>query len=129
MRRFKNRNTARAKSLRNEASPPERILWQHLRNRQLSGHKFSRQMPLGPYFCDFLRREARLIVELDGASHDDSAEYDARRDAYCRKLGYSILRFSNADVLTNIDGVLSHIMAALAPLPTPSPSRLREGRV
>ncbi len=65
-----NRNTARAKSLRNVASPPERLLWQNLRNRQLGGHKFNRQMPVGPYFADFLCREFRLIVELDGISHD-----------------------------------------------------------
>ncbi|KEY99408.1 hypothetical protein AI27_04445, partial [Sphingomonas sp. BHC-A] len=71
-------------------------------------------MPLGPYFCDFLCREAKLIIELDGSSHDDSAEYDARRDAYCRELGFTVLRFQNAEVIGNIEGVLSHIMAALA---------------
>ncbi|RYM03007.1 DUF559 domain-containing protein [Sphingobium indicum] len=121
-RPFRSRNTPRAKSLRNEASPPERFLWQRLRNRQLNGHKFSRQMPLGPYFCDFLCREAKLIIELDGSSHDDSAEYDARRDAYCRELGFTVLRFQNAEVIGNIEGVLSHIMAALAqahPQPLP----------
>ncbi|WP_242125298.1 DUF559 domain-containing protein [Sphingobium sp. Sx8-8] len=128
-RPFKSRDTPRAKSLRNGASPPERLLWQHLRNRQLKGHKFSRQMPIGPYFADFICREARLIIELDGSSHDNSADHDVRRDAYCRAQGYSILRFSNADVLSNIDGVLSHLMATLALLPTPDPSRLREGRV
>ncbi len=126
--RFKPRNTARVKSLRNEASPPERLLRQHLRNHQLGGYKFSRQMPLDPYFRDFLCREARLIIELDGATHDNSAGHDARRDAYCRDQGYSILRFRNADVMANIEGVLSHIMATLAPLPTPNPSRKREGR-
>ena len=126
-RPFKPRATTRAKSLRNEASPPERLLWQHLRNRQLAGHKFSRQIPIGPYFADFLCREARLIVELDGPSHDNSADYDARRDAYCRAQGYSILRFTNADVLTNLEGVMSHIATTLAHLPTPNPSRLREG--
>lgn len=121
--RFKNRNTARAKSLRNVASPPERLLWQHLRNRQLGGHKFNRQMPVGPYFAGFLCREFRLIAELDGISHDNSADHDARRDACCRDQGYSILRFTNADVLTNIEGMLSHITATLALLPTPGPSR------
>ena len=126
-RPFKSRNTSRAKSLRNEASPPERLLWQYLRNRQLNGQKFSRQMPLGPYFADFLCREAKLIIELDGHSHADSASSDARRDAYCREQGYSILRFTNADVMGNLEGVLSHIAAKLARKPTPSPSRLREG--
>src|SRR3546814_5654573 len=46
----------------------------------------------GPYFCDFLCREAKLIIELDGSTHDDSAEYDARRDACCRELGFTVLR-------------------------------------
>lgn len=122
-----NRNTARAKSLRNQASPPERLLWQHLRNRQLEGHKFSRQMPIGPYFADFLCREAKLIVELDGSSHDNSTEYDATRDAYCRRRGITVLRFQNADVIGNLEGVLSRIIATLAQMPTPGPSRLREG--
>jgi very-short-patch-repair endonuclease len=103
-------------------------LWQRLRNRQLNGHKFSRQMPLGPYFCDFLCRERMFIVELDGVSHDASAEYDARRDTYCRSLGYDVMRIQNVDVMTNIEGVLHHIAASLAQLPTPNPSRTREGR-
>nr|WP_255325827.1 DUF559 domain-containing protein [Sphingobium sp. 15-1] len=126
-RPFRSRNTARAKSLRNESSPPERLLWQRLRNRQLNGHKFSRQMPLGPYFADFLCRDAKLIIELDGTSHDNSAEYDAKRDAYCRQQGFTVLRFQNADVIGNLEGVLSRIAAMLAQLPTPNPSRLREG--
>jgi very-short-patch-repair endonuclease len=83
--------------------------------------------PSRPYFADFLCREAKLIIELDGSTHDNRADYDARRDAYCRAQGYSILRFTNADVLTNLEGVVSHIAATLAHLPTPNPSRLREG--
>lgn len=67
------------------------------------------------------------MIELGGPTHDNSADYDARRDGYCRAQGYSILRFTNADVLTNIEGVVSHITATLARLPTPNPSRRREG--
>ncbi len=84
-------------------------------------------MPLGPYFADFLCRDAKLIIELDGTSHDNSAEYDAKRDAYCRQQGFTVLRFQNADVIGNLEGVLSRIAAMLAQLPTPNPSRLREG--
>ncbi len=84
-------------------------------------------MPIGPYFADFLCREAKLIVELDGTSHDNRAEYDAQRDAYCRQRGFTVLRFQNADVIGNPEGVLSRIAATLAHLPTPNPSRLREG--
>ena len=126
-RPFKSRDTIRAKSLRNQASPPERHLWQHLRNRQLNGHKFSRQIPVDPYFADFLCREAKLIIELDGSTHDRSADYDTSRDAYCRQQGFTVLRFQNADVIGNLEGVLSRITATLAQMPTPGPSLLREG--
>ncbi|WP_327752581.1 DUF559 domain-containing protein [Sphingobium sp. SJ10-10] len=118
---FKSRNTARAKSLRNAASTSERLLWQQLRNRKL-GCKFSRQMPVGPYFADFICRELNLIIELDGASHDHTIQHDSRRDNYCLAKGYRILRFSNADVMKNLEGVVSHIQATLAlahPRPLP----------
>ncbi|MBJ7444283.1 MAG: endonuclease domain-containing protein [Sphingobium sp.] len=118
---FKPRNTSRAKALRNTAPTPERLLWQQIRNRQL-GHKFSRQMPVGPYFADFLCRELKLLIELDGDSHNQTTEYDARRDDYCRTQGYQILRFSNADVMENLEGVVTHIKTTLAkahPRPLP----------
>ncbi|MFB9048249.1 endonuclease domain-containing protein [Sphingobium indicum] len=118
---FKTRATARAKELRNAAPIAERLLWQQLRGRKL-GFKFSRQMPIGPYFADFLCRELRLMIELDGESHDHSVQYDSRRDDYCRSRGYRILRFSNADVMENLEGVVSHVQATLAqahPQPLP----------
>ncbi len=118
---FGKRDTARAKALRNAAPPAERLLWQCLRNRKL-GHKFSRQMPVGPYFADFLCRELKFIIEIDGISHDHRMAYDARRDAYCRALGFQILRISHDDVMTNLEGVLSYIQATLAqahPQPLP----------
>ncbi len=115
---FQERNTGRAKELRNNAAPPERRLWQRIRNRQL-GHKFSRQIPLGPYFCDFLCRKQNLVVELDGATHFEDPEYDIRRDAYCTERGFRVLRFTNVDVMSNIDGVLQIISAALGPPPAP----------
>ena len=122
---FKPRNTGRAKELRNQATPAERALWTVLSRRKLDGFKFSRQMPVGPYFADFLCREARLIVELDGYSHDTRVEHDLRRDAYVKAEGYRLLRFSNADVMTNLDGVAQTIAFALAetgPPPTPPAS-------
>ncbi len=123
---FKPRNTDRARELRTAASYPERLLWQQLRSSKL-GHKFSHQMPIGPYFADFLCRDLSLMVELDGDSHDQRVAHDVRRDEYCRSLGFEILRFSNADVMDNLEGVVLHIAATLARLPTPSPSRKREG--
>ncbi len=122
---FKPRDTQRAKELRNQASPAERKLWMALSGRKLAGCKFSRQMPIGPYFADFLCREAKLIVELDGYSHDTRIEHDRRRDAFLKTEGYQVLRFSNADVMANLDGVAQTIALALAetgPPPTPPAS-------
>ncbi|WP_010338446.1 endonuclease domain-containing protein, partial [Sphingobium yanoikuyae] len=118
---FKPRNTVRAKALRNTAPAAERLLWQQLRGKKL-GYKFSRQMPVGPYFADFLCRELKLIVELDGESHDFRLAYDAQRTEYCGAHGYQILRFSNADVMGNLEGVVTHIKTTLAKAPPAPPA-------
>lgn len=79
-------------------------------------------MPIGPYFADFMCRELNLIIEIDGESHDHRAAYDQHREDYCRSLGYQILRFSNADVMKNLEGVITHIQTTLAqahPRPLP----------
>jgi very-short-patch-repair endonuclease len=119
---FKPRNTARVKELRNQATPAERKLWHMLSRRQIAGYKFSRQMPVGPYFVDFLCREAMLVVELDGWLHDMQQDYDQRRDNFLADQGYAIVRFTNADVLGNLDSIVQMIESALAetgPPPTP----------
>ncbi|QDZ08945.1 DUF559 domain-containing protein [Sphingomonas panacisoli] len=121
------RDTTRARELRNQATPQERTLWRYLGASKL-GHKFSRQMPIGPFFADFVCRGAKLVVELDGYSHDLSVEADARRDRYMQEQGFQVLRFSNEDVTTNVEGIVNTIAAALANRPPPSPSRKREGR-
>ena len=86
MPEWKTRNTQRARELRNAATPAERMLWMHLSRSQL-GAKFSRQMPVGPYYADFLCRSHRLIVELDGHSHEMQTERDGARDAFCAVRG------------------------------------------
>jgi len=123
---WRSRDTQRARALRNEATAPERTLWRYLSASQL-GHKFSRQMPIGPFFGDFVRRRAKLVIELDGYSHDLSIDADARRDAFLRAEGFEVLRFNNDDVLSDVEGVVRAISVALADRPTPSPSRKREG--
>jgi very-short-patch-repair endonuclease len=123
---FQPRNTERARELRNRATPAERALWRYLSRSQL-GAKFSRQMPVGPYFADFLCREHKLVIELDGHSHDIDPGRDIARDRYLRDSGFRVLRFANADVLGNVEGVILSIRAALADRPTPDPSREREG--
>jgi very-short-patch-repair endonuclease len=122
------KNTLRARELRNAATPAERELWKHLSSSKLDGFKFSRQMPVGPFFCDFLCRGAGLAVEVDGYSHDLTREQDARRTAYLQQQGVRVIRFTNHDVLCNAEGVIAAIRQALSDRPTPDPSRRREGR-
>lgn len=123
---WNDRDTMRARELRHAATPAERALWKHLAKSQL-GVKFSRQMPVGPFFADFLCRSRGLIVEVDGHSHDVQPERDQARDAFLRGEGFRVLHFSNADVLGNADGVIETIRSALEAEPTPGPSRRREG--
>ena len=123
---WKERNTVRARELRNRATPAERKLWKYLSRSQL-GAKFSRQMPIGPYFADFLCRSHRLVIEADGFSHDIAPDGDRSRDAYLRANGYRVLHFSNDEILSNAEGVIEIIRQALDATPTPDPSRKREG--
>ena len=106
--------TSRARALRRSQTTTEAKLWYRLRNRQLGGHKFLRQKPIGRYFADFCCREAKLIIELDSDQHAQSKS-DAIRDKALNARGYRILRFWNNEVTTNIDGVLETIYSALGP--------------
>jgi len=128
-RAFNARDTRRARELRKQGTPAEIKLWQSLSKRQLHGFKFSRQIPIGPYFADFLCRSAKLVVEVDGPSHDVQVEYDCARTELIEGQGYRVIRFSNMDVLQNLEDVLATIGQVLTEmsLPTPNPSRLREG--
>jgi very-short-patch-repair endonuclease len=99
----------RAKELRGSMTRAEVILWQRLRAKQMRGLRFRRQEPLGSYIADFYCAAAKLIIELDGASHEGRVEYDAQRDAILRAEGYTILRFTNEQVLGDLAGVLETI--------------------
>lgn len=104
----------RAKAMRSAMTPPEAVVWKMLRAKRLNGHKFTRQVPIGPYIVDFAARREKLIIELDGRSHDATVAHDARREAALVALGYRVLRFTNGDVATNADGVARTIDHALA---------------
>jgi very-short-patch-repair endonuclease len=123
--------SAFARRLRHGATDAERRLWYRLRSRQINGAKFVRQERIGPYTVDFACREQRLIIEVDGGQHATDPR-DAVRDNWLRDRGYRVLRFWNNDVLSNTNGVLEAIAAALteiagvstrgeAPSPRPSP--------
>ena len=106
--------TVRSRALRAQATPAEKRLWLKLRNRQLAGWKFVRQLPIGPYFADFACREAMLVVEVDGETHDTDIEIrsDQRRDAFMTDEGYLVLRVPNCDVHDSLEGVPDMLLAA-----------------
>jgi very-short-patch-repair endonuclease len=106
------------RELRRKQTPAEELLWQHLRNRNLIGKKFLRQHSVcvesrfGRSLCyipDFYCHEARLMVEADGPVHLFKKEYDKNRDEVLKGLGLVILRFTNDDILNNLDGVLNTV--------------------
>jgi very-short-patch-repair endonuclease len=103
----------RAQELRREISKTEWRLWYRLRQRQLSGCKFRRQVPIGPHFADFACLEAKLVVEVDGDHHGDQLAYDARRDHWLGEKGFRVLRFWVTEVDDNLEGVLETIACAL----------------
>lgn len=104
--------TARTRRLRRNATDAETRLWLALRDRRLGGFKFVRQSAIGPYIVDFVCRDRKLVVEVDGGQHADSAA-DTVRDAALAGEGYRVMRFWNTDVLSNMDGVLDALLAAL----------------
>ena len=125
----KNEHTiSAARKLRRQQTDAERALWAILRSRQPEGVKFRRQQPIGAYSVDFVSFEHRLIIEVDGGQHDDALvrAADSTRTAWLEDQSYRVLRFWNNEVLTNTDGTLEAILAALAtPSPFPLPSRER----
>lgn len=126
-RRIPFHQTQRARRLRTNATPHELRLW-HLISRLRP--KFTRQLPIGPYFGDFACRQAKLVVELDGSHHAESSR-DERRDAFLTQEGWTILRVWNSELDENADGVFEAIVQRAAEClggthPQPLPSR--EGR-
>ena len=121
------RAAANAKELRRALTEAEKWLWWHLRRcLPLDDTHFRRQVLIGPYIADFCCLSAKLVIEVDGGQHAlaQAAAYDERRTAYLESLGFHVLRFSNPDVMLNIDMVLDTVHAALVrttPTPYPSP--------
>lgn len=99
------------KELRKNQTESEKILWQYLRNRQLNGYKFFRQYGIGEYIADFYSSQLKLVIEIDGDSHftDEAAEYDKIRTQFFNSLGIEVIRFTNEDVIRNIEGVIYRI--------------------
>jgi len=102
-----------ARALRKNMTDAENRVWYFLRGKRLNGYRFIREHPIGPYIADFVCRQQKVIVELDGGQHADAAEYDEKRTEFLKEKGYKVLRFWNNDVFSNIEGVLEAVLAVL----------------
>ncbi len=117
----------RIRALRTNPTRAESALWQHLAARRTSGVRFNRQVPIGPFICDFVSRGIRLVIEVDGGQHDWQSDEDVRRTRFIEHQGYQVIRFWNNDVLERMEGVVAEIGRVLAERPSPNPSRKRKG--
>ena len=102
----------KAKEMRGVPTEAEKLLWEYLRANQL-GVKFRRQHPLGDYIADFVCLEKHLVIELDGKSHEETAEHDSLRDETLALLGYKTIRFTNEELFGEIECVLATIQKNL----------------
>jgi very-short-patch-repair endonuclease len=107
-----------ARQNRRQPTPAEKLLWGHLRNRQLAGFKFRRQHAIERFIVDFYCAEAWLVIEIDGPIHDYTAEGDAIRQRILESTGLTVIRFSNDEVLRHTEAVLAHIAAAAKTSPS-----------
>jgi very-short-patch-repair endonuclease len=103
--------TSRARENRRNPTPAETLLWQKvLRGKQFNQYKFLRQKPIGSYIVDFYCAELRLVIEIDGDSHAEQLDYDARRTEALNRLGLNVLRYANRDVLNNLPGLYDNLL-------------------
>ena len=115
-----------AKTLRQNMTEAEQLLWKHLRAHRLLDQKFRRQQPLGSYIVDFVHFETKLIIEADGGQHNESNS-DAVRDSWLVKEGFRVLRFWNHDILNNTDDVLETLLKAIEDRSPSPPAPLPQG--
>ncbi len=118
-----------SRELRKNMTDAERHLWAKIRMKQLKGYQFYRQKPIGDYIVDFFCPRAKLVIEVDGSQHfsDELTEYDRIRDEYLSSLGLRVLRFTNTDVLTHIEGVVESIEKEIPLGKIPLSPPLRKG--
>ena len=99
----------RARELRKNSTPSEIELWKALRAGKMHGYTFNRQKPLNNYIVDFYNKKLKMVIEIDGDSHDGKQEYDQKRQQKLESLGCTVIRFYDHDVMQHIEGVLFKI--------------------
>jgi leucyl-tRNA synthetase len=95
----------RARGLRSAATESERLLWGVLRARQLCNLKFRRQHPIGPFYADFACVERRVVIEIDGGYHEVIVQSDLDREAYLKQCGWDVVRFTDEEVVQDVEAV------------------------
>ena len=112
---YDNRLKEYSQQLRKNMTDAENALWLKIRGKQLKGHQFYRQKPLGNFIVDFYCPKGNLVIELDGGQHysDEGKAKDNQRDNYLKNLGLRVLRFSDREVFENMRGVLEKIWSVL----------------
>ncbi len=113
---YKRKLTQLARQNRNNPTPAEKKLWYEvLCRKRFEGYKFTRQKPLGGYIVDFYCSKLRLVIEIDGDLHAENAEYDEVRTNILKQYGLKVLRYTNRDVMNNIEGVYRDLMQIVNP--------------
>ena len=96
----------RAKALRKAGNLAEVLFWQEVHKRKFKGFDFDRQKIIGNYIVDFYCVNCQVVIEIDGDSHNDKQEYDAKRDAFLQSLGLTVIHITAKDVLQNLGSVM-----------------------
>jgi len=117
----------RARELRKNSTLSEVLLWRHLKGRQMLGHDFDRQKPIGNFIVDFFCNELMLAIEIDGDSHNSKFDQDIERQKRLEGLGVRFLRFTDLEVKQNIESVVSFIENSIREMREPTPAPLQGG--
>ena len=102
-----------ARLLRNNMTIPEKILWERLKGKNILGLRFRRQPPIDIFIADFYCHEARLVIEIDGEIHEEQIEYDDGREAEIEKYDIKVIRFTNDEIMNEMESVINKIKAVL----------------
>lgn len=117
MRETESQSQIFAKELRKNLTAAEQKLWFDLKGKRLGGFKFRRQMPIGPYIADFACISAKLVIEVDGATHGTQRErkHDEKRTLFLNSKGWQVIRFTNEEIFKRRNDVLDHILKQCSP--------------